>query len=50
MTLRSILPAGVAERPKDRGRLFVSVNLPFGMPLDAEREWINDRTTKIQVT
>ena len=38
MTLRSIPPAGIAERAKDRGRLFVGMNLPFGMPLDAERE------------
>ena len=38
MMLRSIFPARLAERPKDRGRLFVSVNLPFGMPLDTERE------------
>jgi len=36
--LRAIFPAGLTECPKDRCRGFVGVNLPFGMPLDAERK------------
>ncbi len=38
MIRRSLFPTGLAKRPKDRRRGFVGVNLPFGMPLDTERE------------